>query len=400
MDNEKMNKKQAKEQAKYEKRMEKERIKDEKERIRNSFGHRFKSFILTVIFVIILAIAGFFGLKYYLGEKQAELYNEEMNYYYSKGEEYLESKEYEKAIKMFKKVEKDADKYKDAKNKLEETMKVYIEDYVSSANNYVELKEYNKAIAIFDELSDEIKNTDEVQDAIADIVIKKVENEISEKEELYEQIIIINEEMKDSINSKVEEKLDDMMLEKVNSYVEELKEKISAKNYETYKEQVEKIVESIGEPTEVTKKLYDTLETYRPKDLLSLNYEKEDTLITSTENGNTPVRDTKGDMYSNYILVNESEKQKDNTITWDLNGEYTLLSGKIALNEEISKVTSKGVKISIIGDGKTIYKSKKIKKTTNPFEFNVDVSKVKELKIILESDKGISYVIGNPIISK
>ena len=60
--NENMSKKQAKEQARYEKQMEKERIRDEKERIRNSFGYRFKSFICVLMFVIILTFAYIFQL--------------------------------------------------------------------------------------------------------------------------------------------------------------------------------------------------------------------------------------------------------------------------------------------------------------------------------------------------
>ena len=398
--NEKMNKKQAKQQAKYEKRMEKERIKDEKERIRNSFGNRLKNFILTIIFVIILAVAGFFGLKYYLGEKQTELYNEQMNYYYSKGEEYLEDKEYEKAIKMFKKVEKDANKYKDAKNKIEETMKVYIEDYISSAEALVEQKEYDKAIAIFDKLSEEIRNTDEVQEAIANIIVKKVENKLEETDNLDEQILIIYGELSESTNSVTSDKLEEMLNKKADTYVEEMKEKISAKNYEKYKEEVDSIAEKCNDSEELVKKLTETLEAYSPKKLLSLNFDKEETLITSSDNGNAPIRDNKGNDYDEYILVKESEKSKENTITWNLNGDFSVLSGKVTLSDEVEKVTSKGVKVVVKGDGKVIYKSKKIKKTTNPFSFSIDVKGIKELKIVLESDKGISYMIVNPVVSK
>jgi len=396
---EKINKKQAKEQAKYEKQMEKERIKDEKERIRNSFGHRFKSFILTIIFVIILAIAGFFGLKYYLGEKQTELYNEEMNYYYSKGEEYLKNGEYEKAIIMFEKVEKNADKYKDAQAKIDETVKGYIEDYISEANKYIDSKEYDKAISIFDELSDELKNTDEVQEAIANIVVKKVENKIESEENLYKQIIMIYEESEQSLNTKSEEAVEELLTEKINKFEEEVKSEISAKSYEKYSKEIIEIKEKIKD-NDTINKIEELIEGYKPQDLLSFDYEKEETITTSKDGYSYVVTDVKGDKYTDYILVNESSKLKENKITWKLDGEYSLLSGRIAISDEIGKVTSKGVKVSVIGDGKTIYKSKKLKNKTAPFDFSVDISGVKELKIVLESDKGISYIIGSPVIVK
>ena len=352
------------------------------------------------MFVIILTVAGFFGLKYYLGEKQKELYKEEMNYYYSKGEEYLSNKEYEKAIKMFKKVNEDSDKYKDANTKIEETTKVYIEDYVSEAEKLVEQKEYDKAVSVFDELSDELKNTEEVKNAIADIVIKKVENEISELENLYEQIIAINDETKKSSDDiTIEEKLEELLDKKVDLYIEELEKELTTKNYEDYKKQIERISGSVGSDSEIYTKINETFEKYSPKKLLSLEFEKDDKVVTSKDENSYYIIDSKGKHHTEYIFVDSSDKEQENTMTWNIDKNYSTLSGKIVLGKDVQK-DAKGVKITIKGDGKTIYKSKKIKSTTAPFDFSVDVSGVKELKIILESNKGIPYIIVDPMISK
>ena len=53
-----------------------------------------------------------------------------------------------------------------------------------------------------------------------------------------------------------------------------------------------------------------------------------------------------------------------------------------------------------MGDNKVLYKSKRVRKDTDPFNFNIDISDVKDLKIVLESDKGISYFIADAMISK
>ena len=73
----KLRQKEAKEQAKYEEARRKEIIKEDRERRKNSFGSKVKGFFMTVIFVIILLVAAFFGLKYLLNEKKVELYNQE-----------------------------------------------------------------------------------------------------------------------------------------------------------------------------------------------------------------------------------------------------------------------------------------------------------------------------------
>ena len=396
----KLKEKMAKEQEKLELQRQKEIIREEKERVRNSFWYKLKTFISTVFFVAILLIVAFYALKYYLGEKQKELYNEEMKYYYSEGENFLANKEYEKAIEMFNRVEEKAMIYKDAQTKLDETMKSYLEEYINASNIYVADKNYEKAIEIFENLPEELQNSEEVKEAIATIEFTMIEENIKKINDYVEKLIEIKNSMSDELSDKTIEKINEYINETADLYIVEIKENISSKTYEKYDNAVKKLVEVYGEHEKI-KEIKELIKSYEPVSLLGLAYEKEEgTLVISPKGDKKYAEDTKKVKYDAYILVNETEKSEENTVTWNLNGEYEELSGKICLNEKLKDITSKGVKVTILGDERVIYKSKKIKDGTKPFTFNIHVGGVEELKIVLESDKGISYFIANPLISK
>ena len=114
----KLREKNRKEKEKLDRQRQKDLIREEKERRRNSFGYKFKTFIYTIIFAIILIVIAFFGLKYYLNDKLDKLYNEEMSYYLNEGKNLLNDKKFEDSINMFKKVEKESSLYDEAQKYL------------------------------------------------------------------------------------------------------------------------------------------------------------------------------------------------------------------------------------------------------------------------------------------
>ena len=61
-------------EEKMQRQREKEIIREEKDRVRNSFWYKFKSFIITLLFVIIFIVVAFFLLKYYLNQKSLKNY--------------------------------------------------------------------------------------------------------------------------------------------------------------------------------------------------------------------------------------------------------------------------------------------------------------------------------------
>lgn len=393
----KMEEKMQKEREKMERQREKEIIREEKERVRNSFWYKLKSFILTLIFVIILIVVAFFLLKYYLNQKQEELYKEEMSYYYEEGQKLLEKEEYEKAIELLNKVEKKSNNYNKAQEKINEAIDRFLNDYMNTANIYIEQKEYDRALNLFESLSDELKNTESAKIAIAEVNYLIAKDKLLVIDNFYDRILAINKYITDELDDKSKEKLNTLLDENISKYEEEIKNTISSKNYDKYAKELENISKKVD--NDKIEELQELVKEYEPLSLVTLNYKKqEETIEVSSKD--KPVEDTKSEKYTNYILVNESSKSKENTITWKIDGEYSKLSGKISLNKNFKNVTSKGVKITIYGNNRVIYKSKKIRKGTNPFTFDIDVTGVTELKIVLESDNGISYFIANPILSR
>lgn len=394
----KLREKNRREQEKLEIKKQKEMIKEEKERIRNSFGYKFKTFIFTIVFAIILIIVAFFGLKYYLNEKQNELYNEEMAYYLEQGEKLLGEKKFEEAINMFSKIEEDSDLYEEAQNKLNETVESYLEEYNNIAEIYISEGNYDKAIDLFESLPDSLKETAEVKESIANIELSRIQNEIKDLTDSYDVLVAISENISLDLSQETINKINEFLNTKIDSYEEEVKNSISSKTYEKYINEIEELVKLYPENIKIND-LLEFVRSYEPQSLLSLSYQVENETIEISNNQDT-VTDSENKKYTSYILVNESNTLVENTISWSLDGTYSTLSGKICLSNEVEDLNSDGVKITVYGDNKSIYKSKKIRNTTKPFNFNVDISGVKELKIVLESDKGITYFIANPVISK
>ena len=394
----KLREKNRREQEKLEIKKQKEMIKEEKERIRNSFGYKFKTFIFTIVFAIILIIVAFFGLKYYLNEKQNELYNEEMAYYLEQGEKLLGEKKFEEAINMFSKIEEDSDLYEEAQNKLNETVETYLEEYNNIAEIYISEGNYDKAIDLFESLPDSLKETAEVKESIANIELSRIQNEIKDLTDSYDVLVAISENISLDLSQETINKINEFLNTKIDSYEEEVKNSISSKTYEKYINEIEELVKLYPENIKIND-LLEFVKSYEPQSLLSLSYQVENETIEISNNQDT-VTDSENKKYTSYILVNESNTLVENTISWSLDGTYSTLSGKICLSNEVEDLNSDGVKITVYGDNKSIYKSKKIRNTTKPFNFNVDISGVKELKIVLESDKGITYFIANPVISK
>lgn len=396
----KMREKDRKEREKLEKIRQKELIKDEKERRRNSFGYKLKTFFFTLVFAIILIIVAFFALKYYLNDKQDKLYNEEMSYYLEEGKNLLNNKEFEDAIKMFEKVEEESSLYDEAQKLINDAMDKYLEEYNNIADIYMSEGDFERAIELYNSLPDEMKNSSEVKEAIANVEVSRLQDKIKDITNSYDVLVTISEELNNSnISETAKNKINEFLNEKINSYNEEVKASVNSENYEEYLKEIEDLIEIYPE-NKILSDLLIFVNSFKPKSLLSLNYELENKTIEISGDKSKTVTDDKGKKYSNYILVNESDNLKENEITWNINGEYSKLSGKICLNDEIKDITSKGIKVTVLGDNKVLYKSKRVRKDTDPFNFNIDISDVKDLKIVLESDKGISYFIADAMISK
>ena len=116
-------------EAKQKKMEEKAAIKEEKERRKNSFGRKVRNFFLTIIFVIILLLVGFYFGKQFLIQKQEELSNEKMDQVYQESEQAISEKDYKKAIDLLKSINENYPKYNEVTKKLKEVEQLYLNEY-------------------------------------------------------------------------------------------------------------------------------------------------------------------------------------------------------------------------------------------------------------------------------
>ena len=323
-----------------------------------------------------------------------------MSNYLVEGKNLLNNKEFEDAKDMFEKVEEESSLYDEAQKLINDAMDKYLEEYNNIADIYMSEGDFERAIELYNSLPDEMKNSSEVKEAIANVEVSRLQDKIKDITNSYDVLVTISEELNNSnISETAKNKINEFLNEKINSYNEEVKASVNSENYEEYLKEIEDLIEIYPE-NKILSDLLIFVNSFKPKSLLSLNYELENKTIEISGDKSKTVTDDKGKKYSNYILVNESDNLKENEITWNINGEYSKLSGKICLNDEIKDITSKGIKVTVLGDNKVLYKSKRVRKDTDPFNFNIDISDVKDLKIVLESDKGISYFIADAMISK
>ncbi len=342
---EKFNEKKRKEEEKLAKKAEKEKKK-------NSFGRKLRNFFLTIIFVIIILIAGFFGAKYYLGEKEKEIYKNEMNSIYNSAIAYFESKEYDKALEAFHKIDEDYEKYNEAQEKIIEIEIKKIEQEVKkldSEEDYLGILEY------LNENYD--NNEDEIQEKI-----KEYQTEYKDK--LIDQIRV---EMKTDIDSAK-------------------KKAKSALNILNSDKDLKALLEEINESEPIA---LNTLETFQSSGA-----------IVSSEEYKDKVKDNLGTSYTDYILMPTNYYSEENFVVYKINKEYTEFTGKACVNFDSRSSNTEGKVIRIYGDDKLLYTSPEMKSGVEPFSISIDITGVDKLKIEMDNSGDCSYFIGNPMISK
>ena len=187
--------------------------KEEKERIKNSFGRKIRNFFLTIIFVIILLIAAFFGARYYLGLKEEEIITKQSEKYYDKGCEYYDNGEYDKALKEFDKIDSDYKDYDDVTSKVKKVRLAIIDekvDKLASKENYIGILEYlNENVEDGKDIKDTIE---EYQEKYKDLLIDQV------KEEMKTDIDSAREKVKTARNILDDDKELKALSEEIDEY--------------------------------------------------------------------------------------------------------------------------------------------------------------------------------------
>ena len=388
-------------EEKEKKAKEKAEIKAEKERIKNSFGRKVRNFFLTIILVIILLIVGFYFSKDYLTKKEKELANEKMQQTYQTVLGLIEDKNYKKAIELLKTINSDFSNYQEVSKKLKEVEQMYLNDYLLDADKYLKDKKYDKALSVLDKVEKELQNAEVIINKKSDIHIAKIQNKIKEFETDNEDIegilkFLVDYNTNDLNN--VKEEVDDLISEYKNKFILETRE-LMAKDFEKAKLNLEEVEKILPEDKDI-KDLLEELNNKEPVSLLELSAGEREGKLSISKNPRNDIKATDGNSYVNYILVQNS-KENSNTVTYNLDKEYSKLSGKICILQSSKDAEISGEpQVKIYNKDKVIYSSEKLTGTSKNIEFSVDVNDCDEIKIELIGDTKLNYFIADPTLTK
>ena len=178
-----------------------------------------------------------------------------------------------------------------------------------------------------------------------------------------------------------------------------IEEADSAANRGDYREAVDILSEGIdffqGDST-----LEEERAKYLPVDLTAL----EPAYQGAVELINYEITDTYGDVYYTGIRGYMEEDYEDSYVIWALNGDYKKLSARVIVRQEDRESEYTGA-IRIYGDGTLLFERNNIDSSTPPYDIEIDVENVRELRVEMTGDGnmglyGINSVLVNTLLHK
>ena len=330
---------------------------------------------------------------------------------FQQAENSYQNEDYEQAYMHYKTVDKEDPEYKTAQTHMQECYQILLDQALELAGNYENKKEYLDAIDILEEKSDIWHDSDlemiskkvneyrksylserindmqgfidaeDYEDAFA--LLKQIKNDIGEDEMLAEIEKKLNENYKENISAQIDSAIGDRNIEKAMQVIH------SAEDYLPEDEDFLALEDKIKEYVPV---LMADMEPYAESGSISTG-EKTDTM------GNT---------YTYAFKGSRDIRDSDAYVIYDIAGKYNYLNGTVAVCKKSggNSIDKKFVgHIRIYGDDRLLWSDDNITAITKPYDIQVDVKNVVDLKIEMYGagnlgNSGISVLFGNPTLSK
>lgn len=375
---------------------EKREIKEEKERRKNKLSYKIRRFIISLIFVIILVLLGFYFSKEFLIQKQEELSEEKTKQTYQMAEKALNDKEYKKAIELLQTIAETNDEYA---KKLKEVEQLYLNEYLVEADQYLKSGKYEKALKVLDSIEQQLKTSEVVIEKKADIRIAQLKTEVGKLAEAKDNIEILKylSEFDTENIEKISDAIDELKSQYKNSFMLEARELLrtdyaqakkyikSAEKYLSEDMDYQRLLEELKQTTPTTV----NLSTIKP-DRISGN-------ITISD-GNTAINSLEGTEYKNYILKPDYiAGDTEASVEYVLDKKYSKLEGIICIRDFQEGIDLQPAQVTIFDQN-----NKKIYSTDNVANnnFSIDVTKVEKIKIVFKTNTKEGYFIANPILTQ
>lgn len=353
---------------------------------------------------------------------------------YKTAEEYMANKNYVKAIENYNKVSVEDSYYESAKNKKQEATNTYKTEETAKAEELANAGDYAGAVAILNEVSVYLTNdadvttkldiyTTAMEDGLVAEALTKAE-ELAGKSDYKGAIAILEEAAKKVSNNKtliakVDEYTKTMEKNTIDSAIKTASEHRKNKKYaealntlktvEKYNNEsvntlysaiydeflnkvltdAESALKTSGHKAAISK--LDEHSSYFSSDkkfkekkeyyagLTPVNLTEMDYFSRGNWNNNVEsvAKDHLGNEFNNCFV--EFASEDPDYVEYYVNGKYLSISGTLAASEE--QDVDKAGRVEIFADDELVYTSKNITAKTDPFDFKVNISGKKYIKI-------------------
>lgn len=300
---------------------------------------------------------------------------------YENGMSEYEKENYSSAISYFKMVyEIDSLHYDDAVDKISECEELLSNQKKENIHNLIKDKKYSEARQEINSLS----STDsslaeelfaELETAISSGIDDKINSYFSEfnYNGAYDYIYNLYEEY--GFNN-LKSRLDGLKDEFIAYSLSTAEENAADNNYEAASAVVQQTMNTIGEENEDLISAYNEYRLHLPIYIVDMSYMS---CVNEVNKENT-LEDNVGNMYHNGLFMCKSYYSGEGSAEYYIQGKYKSFSGTIAVPSG-NESTDKTAYFEVYGDGKLLYTSPVMGKSSFPENFEIDVTGVKVLKI-------------------
>ena len=326
---------------------------------------------------------------------------------YQTAESFYEKQDYGSAIGYYNQVNYQDTYYDDAQSKCAECVTNYRQQVLDSAEEQIAKADYTGALATLKSGLDVLKDDaslmakyNDVTSAQKDLAIQELINQAKQQHE--------SGDLKGAIKTLAsgQSKYEDEGIKQLySSYVEECKAVMTSEAEQAFANggysAAVTAIEKYNDTLQNTAEYYDLLDYYR--NLAPVSLGQLETFSGSWDR-NGPQLDFLGNSYQNGCIKSVWSGSKP-SIEYHLNGEYTSMSGVVVIADCDKGSTDQTGHIEIYGDDNLLFSSSVLTIKSNPEQFNISLSGVNFLKIVIRSDTYINYfstdlMLGDTILNK
>ena len=326
---------------------------------------------------------------------------------YQTAESFYEKQDYGSAIGYYNQVNYQDTYYDDAQSKCAECVTNYRQQVLDSADQQVANGDYTGALA-------SLKSGLDILTDDPDLTAKYNSIKTEQTNQAVQAILTQGKEQHDRGDLKgaiktlwngIGEYNDEGLQQLCDSYVEECKAVMTSEAEQAFANggysAAVTAIEEYNDTLQNTAEYYDLLDYYR--NLAPVSLGQLETFSGSWDR-NGPQLDFLGNSYQNGCIKSVWSGSKP-SIEYHLNGEYTSMSGVVVIADCDKGSTDQTGHIEIYGDDNLLFSSSVLTIKSNPEQFNISLSGVNFLKIVIRSDTYINYfstdlMLGDTILNK